>query len=52
MPKLREVACQNGACSVDMFSIHYEEYVPEAEYSADYNCPGCGEREKLAVLDS
>ena len=50
MPKVQEVACRNDGCNVDMFSIHYEQYIPEDEYSADYSCPGCGKHDALAVL--
>ena len=50
MPKVREVACRNADCDVDMFSIHYDAYVPDEEYVPDYACPGCGEREALSVL--
>lgn len=50
MPKVQEVACRNRDCTVDMFSIHYESFIPDAEYSADYACPGCGERSTLEVL--
>jgi hypothetical protein len=50
MPKVRDVACRNEACRVDMFSVHYESYIPDAEYSAEYSCPGCGEQMALTVL--
>ena len=50
MPKVQEVACQHKDCTVDMFSIHYVSYIPESEYTPDYECPECGERDALAVL--
>lgn len=50
MPKVREVACRNENCNVDMFSIHYETFIPDEEYSGDYVCPGCGGRDGLDVL--
>lgn len=50
MPKVLEVACENQACDVDMFSIHYEHFVPDDEFDDEYGCPSCGERGQLRPL--
>jgi hypothetical protein len=50
MPKVVEVTCLSENCDVDMFSIHYESYIPEDEYERDYACPGCGSEAGLEPL--
>jgi len=45
-----EVACRNGGCNVDLFSIRYVQCTPDEEYTEEYSCPGCNEQKRLDVL--
>ena len=51
MPETMEVVCNNGACELDMFELHYTYDMPDDVGVADFQCPYCHETETLEEIE-
>ncbi|MEF8775990.1 MAG: hypothetical protein V5A43_05750 [Haloarculaceae archaeon] len=50
MPATLEVVCENEACELDMFELHYTYDMPGDVAVGDFQCPYCGSSEDLAEV--
>ncbi len=50
MPETIEIVCQQEACELDMFEMHYTYDMPESVGISDFVCPYCKETDQLAEV--
>ena len=51
MPATVEVICNNSACELDMFEVHYTYDVPDDHETADLTCPYCADGSQLEEIE-
>lgn len=51
MPATLEVVCENDACELDMFELHYTYDMPDDVGVADFQCPYCNKTESLNEIE-
>lgn len=51
MPPTLEVVCENDACELDMFELHYTYDMPDGVGVSDFSCPYCGTVEDLREVE-
>jgi len=51
MPATLEVVCNEAACELDMFELHYTYDMPDSVGLADFSCPYCGGTDCLSEVE-
>lgn len=51
MPATLEVVCENEACELDMFELHYTYDMPDDVTVDDFQCPYCGRTDSLRTVE-
>jgi len=51
MPATLEVVCNDDACELDMFELHYTYDMPDSVGLDDFSCPYCGGTDCLSEVE-